>query len=114
MTNAPFHPNATIFTGPQAQAIYETVNAEFTPSYYELVDESHQHGAQRHESHFRLTLVCEAFVGLSLVQRHRQVYAALAVPLQSGVHALALHLYAPEQWQGETPTSPQCRGGSKV
>jgi BolA protein len=44
------------------------------------------------------------------------VNETLAVELGSGVHALSIHAYTPEQWTargGEIPTSPPCRGGSK-
>ncbi|MDY6828220.1 MAG: BolA family transcriptional regulator, partial [Pseudomonadota bacterium] len=45
----------------------------------------------------------------------QSVYAALAGPLSSGVHALALHTYSPEEWaarSGAAPSSPPCLGGS--
>jgi BolA protein len=39
----------------------------------------------------------------------------LAAELQSGVHALALHTYLPDEWkkQHSVPSSPNCLGGSK-
>jgi len=37
--------------------------------------------------------------------------------LSSGIHALALHLYSPAEWekqQGNIPVSPDCQGGSTI
>jgi BolA protein len=44
-------------------------------------------------------LVSQSFEGQSAVKRHQSVYAVLAAELQSGVHALALHTYLPEEWK---------------
>jgi BolA protein len=68
------------------------------------------------ETHFNVVLVCEAFDGKRKVARHQQVYQVLRDYLASGVHALALHTYSPQEWQARnenTPASPQCMGGSK-
>ncbi|HRH77083.1 MAG TPA: BolA family protein, partial [Cellvibrionaceae bacterium] len=53
------------------------------------------------------------FSGLNPVARHRAVYAVLKEELANGVHALALHTFAPGEWQGESPASPRCMGGEK-
>jgi stress-induced morphogen len=47
--------------------------------------------------HYELTVVSELFAGLSLVDRHRRVYAALAEPLKGPLHALTLKTYTPEE-----------------
>ncbi len=49
--------------------------------------------------------------------RHQLVYAELAELLAGPVHALAMHLYTPGEWQARedaAPESPQCLGGSKA
>ena len=72
----------------------------FAPAQLDVVDESHQHaGHAGHrpggETHFRVTIVAEAFRGKSRLQRHRMVNEALAAELSGGVHALAIHASAP-------------------
>ena len=72
----------------------------FAPAQLDVVDESHQHaGHAGHrlggETHFRDTIVAEAFRGKSRLQRHRMVNEALAAELSGGVHALAIHASAP-------------------
>lgn len=99
---------------PLEAAIVSKLKREFAPEHLEVVNESHQHNVPPgSESHFKVTLVSSSFVGKRQVQRHQAVYGVLAEELSGGVHALALHTYAPEEWQGETsvPASPECLGG---
>ena len=79
----------------------------FAPQSLDVIDESHQHvGHAGHrpggETHFRVTIVSEAFRGKSRVERHRMINATLAAELAGGVHALAIHASAP----GEGVTRP--------
>ena len=97
------------------QLIQRKVQDDLSPVLLRVENESHRHSGPASESHFKLTVVAEAFAGLPRVQRHRHVYGLLQQQLQSGVHALALHLYSPEEWEaglGAAPGSPACRGGS--
>lgn len=86
--------------------------AALNPQHLELLNESHMHAGPATDSHFKLVLVSEAFSGLRAVARHQKVYALLAEELAGPVHALALHLYTPEEWQtASVPASPKCQGG---
>jgi|TARA_R110000868_G_scaffold7132_4_gene39156 BolA protein len=83
-----------------------------SPVHLELINESHMHAGPAMDSHYKLILVSEAFTGKRLVARHQQVYSLVADVLQKPVHALALHLYSPQEWQEQSivPESPQCAG----
>jgi len=86
------------------------------PSVLQLVNESSGHGGYYpgRESHFKLTIVSTQFAGLRLVQRHQKVYAAAGDLLSPGkIHALAIHAYAPDEWQGQSVDSPECAHGLK-
>ncbi|GHB19622.1 BolA family protein [Salinicola rhizosphaerae] len=89
--------------------------ASLEPVYLAVENESHMHHVPPDsETHFKVTLVSARFEGLMPVKRHQTIYATLADELAGPVHALALHLYTPQQWQtrGESrPDSPNCRGG---
>ena len=79
----------------------------FAPQSLNVADESHMHaGHAGHrpggETHFRVTIVAEAFRGKSRIERHRMINAILAEDLASGVHALAIHATAPGE--SATPT----------
>ena len=98
--------------------IEETLGAGLAPLHLEVLDESHMHSVPPgSESHFKVTVVSEAFEGRRLLERHRAVNAALADELEASVHALALHTLTPEEWfarGGTVPESPPCLGGSKA
>ncbi len=90
---------------PVRDVIADKLNAAFAPQRLDVIDESHHHaGHAGHrpggETHFRVTIVAEAFRGKSRIERHRMINAALAGELAAGVHALAIHASAP----GENPT----------
>lgn len=96
-------------------AIRTKLLADLAPSYLEVVNESHMHNVPADsQTHFKVVAVSEAFEGLRMVARHQRVYGVLSAELAGEVHALALHLYTPSEWQAKTaaPDSPQCMGGS--
>lgn len=82
------------------QIITEKLQAAFTPAQLTVVDESHLHeghGGHREggETHFRVTIVAEAFAGKSRIERHRMVNGTLSAELAASVHALAIKAQAP-------------------
>lgn len=102
--------------GPVARSIHDKLVDALQPIALDVLDESHGHRGNRKESHFKVVVVAEAFDGVSLVKRHRQVNALLGDELAGGVHALSIFAYTPAQWEargGDVPVSPPCRGGGK-
>ena len=97
--------------------IVDKLRGQFAPAVLQVTNESFMHSVPAgSESHFKVVLVSDQFVGKRQVQRHQSVYAALADELAGPVHALALHTYSQEEWstnQGGAPDSPNCLGGSK-
>lgn len=84
------------------EAIREQLEARFAPSRLELIDESARHaghaGARPEgESHFRVTVVAEAFAGKSRLERHRMVFEALDDLLRTDIHALSVSAFSPEE-----------------
>lgn len=91
--------------------------ATLTPSVLEVVNESSGHGGYYpgKESHFKIVIVSDAFTGLRLVQRHQKVYASVGDLLSPGkIHALALHAFVADEWQGQDTSSPECAHAPKV
>ncbi len=98
------------------ELIEHTLTQSLTPEYLLVEDESHQHNVpQGAESHFKVICVSSVFEGLSRVKRHQSIYQLLGEELQGSLHALALHLYSPQEWEtkGSAPASPACLGGSR-
>jgi BolA protein len=84
------------------ERIETKLRAALAPVALEVRDDSQQHrghGGWREggETHFYVTLVAEAFEGLSRVQRHRLVNELLAEELAGRVHALSLRLLTPKE-----------------
>ncbi len=94
-----------------AEQIENKINAEFSPSFLQIENESHKHRSGSGSSHFRLVIVSEKFLDLRLIARHRLVNNLLTEELAADVHALALHTFTAEEWQlrGEQAAqSPRC------
>ena len=101
----------------RAETLRRALEEGLAPSHLEVVDESSQHSVPRGaETHFKVTVVSEAFAGLSAVQRHRRVTQLLGEAFRAGLHALSIHAKTPAEW-GSAPgamASPACLGGSKA
>ncbi|KHN54006.1 transcriptional regulator BolA [Pectobacterium fontis] len=96
------------------ETIEEKLRVGFEPVHLEVIDESYRHNVPAGaESHFKVVLVSDKFMGERVIGRHRAVYAVLAVELAGSVHALALHTYTATEWislQKAVPASPPCGG----
>lgn len=84
-------------------------------TFLDIQNESHMHNVPANsQTHFKVTVVSDAFVGQRLIARHRTINDLLADALAGPVHALALHTYTPDEWAargGVITASPACRGG---
>lgn len=87
--------------------------AALAPQHLKVENESHKHSVPKNsETHFRVEIVSSEFENVRAVKRHQMVYGLLQEELAGPVHALAIHAFAPAEWQGSAPDSPDCRGGS--
>ncbi len=97
-----------------AKIIEAALQTEFSPQHLEVEDESHMHsvpaGAQ---SHFKVVMVTKSFEGKPLLARHRAINAVIDMQ-EHGIHALALHTFAPDEWSAQlgNTESPDCHGGT--
>jgi BolA protein len=81
-------------TAQRVEAMRQLLEQALQPTVLEIEDESHHHighaGARDGRGHFKLHIVSAGFHGLSPLQRHRLVYAALGDLMQTDIHALAI------------------------
>jgi len=73
------------------------LEAELRPERLEIIDESERHRGhagwrEGGETHFRLRIRATALDGLSRLERHRAVHAALGRDIVGAVHALAIEI----------------------
>lgn len=87
-----------------AARIRDKLTEALNPVRLDLVDESAHHaghagvmGLAVRETHFRLTVVAEAFRGRTRVQRQREIYRLLAQEFGDGLHALAVTAKTPDE-----------------
>ncbi len=96
------------------QHLTEQLKTALSPSYLEVINESHNHSGSASESHFKLIVVSDYFNDLKLIERHRFINRLFKEEM-SHIHALAMHTYTSDEWQmkNDAPDSPKCTGGSK-
>ncbi|MEH6473403.1 MAG: BolA/IbaG family iron-sulfur metabolism protein [Halopseudomonas sp.] len=81
-----------------------------------IENESHLHSGPVTDSHFKVAVVSDDFIGKRPVARHQMVYGLLAEEMAGAIHALVIHPYTTEEWQqngGDVPVSAPCRGSIK-
>jgi acid stress-induced BolA-like protein IbaG/YrbA len=52
--------------------------------------------------HFEAVVISPAFAGKRAVQRHQMVYATLGAAVGNEIHALALQVFTPEEYAGQS------------
>lgn len=103
--------------GSREQKIKQTLIGAFKPLHLGLENESSQHAVPPgSETHFKLLMVTSDLEGLSRVQRQQKVMALLQGEFKSGLHALTMRLYTPDEWdklklEERVFVSPPCMGG---
>ena len=99
------------------QRMNDALFNELKPDTMTIEDESSRHNVPvGAETHFKVVAVSARFNDLSRVARHRLVNACLSAEFTTGLHALSLHLYTPDesrQSSRDVPSSPACRNGQK-
>ena len=96
--------------------IEQLLNQEITPIYLDVEDESANHNVPiGAETHFKVTVVSTYFIGMPRIARHRLLNNLLKTEFLLGLHALSMHLYTPDEWEGTKTVlkSPSCRDGYK-
>lgn len=77
----------------RTDAIHSALTDALAPDELTVSDDSAAHAGHagaREGGHYRVRIVSEHFRGLTVLQRHRLVYAALGELRASGIHALAI------------------------
>jgi BolA protein len=88
----------------RADRIAAVLTARFAPMLLRLADESARHAghagaAPEGETHYAVLLVSAEFRGRNRLARQRAVHDALAAEFATGLHALALTLRTPEEYE---------------
>ena len=79
----------------------KTALSPLAPTHLDIQDDSALHVGHAGNTgggHFSLTIVSEAFDGLSLLKRHRLVYEAASTLMKSDIHALSIKAFTPAEY----------------
>jgi BolA protein len=99
-------------TPTRSTRIQTLVQHHFEPVFLDIENESYKHQVPTgSESHFKLTVVSEKFKGLHRIERHRCIQELLSEERKTGLHALSLALYTPEEWaqHPQKHATPPCQ-----
>jgi BolA protein len=87
------------------EKIRGALQTALAPQLIEIEDDSHLHaghaGAATGRGHFTVKVVAEGFSGLSLIARHRLVYAAVDELMQTDIHALSIRALTPAEHKAQ-------------
>lgn len=101
---------------PVESSIIKKLSESFKPAHISVVNESFKHNVPKgSETHFKVVVVSEKFIGKSPIERHREVNSTLVEELKGPVHALSIQAKTPEQWERsgkKVANTPPCLGGS--
>lgn len=86
-----------------SEKIEEIIRVSLNPVFLEVIDDSARHeGHAGHngkgESHFKLMVVSQGFMGLSRIKRHQLVYEMLNELLKTRIHALQITALTPHEY----------------
>ena len=84
----------------RTQRMIALFQEKLTPTFLDLQDDSlkhlgHQPGMDGEQTHYTLTIESPLFTGMGKVKRHQAIYALLGDEFNAGLHALAIHAFAP-------------------
>lgn len=85
------------------KSITEKLEAEFSPTSLEVINESHLHSGHQEkfdgsgETHLRIKIVSVVFEGMNRVARHRAINEQVADEINLGLHAVAIDVKAPTE-----------------
>ena len=85
---------------PLEDIISEKIAIELNPQSLEVINESHMHAGHAGspgtgESHFRIKVISDEFIGKSRLQIHQMINKILKTELSEDIHALAIEAKAP-------------------
>lgn len=117
MSTSTLTSRSTTSTGPTQQQITDLLLQQYQPLHLDVINESYMHSVPANsETHFKVIIVSDKFIGQSIVERHRSVNNTLSSYIQPGkIHALSITAKTVEQWNknNNVEASPNCMGGSK-
>lgn len=106
-----FYVRLADFPMTRKKRLYDALSSTLLPVFLDIQDESGNHRRLGVETHFKIILVSQKFHQTTRIARHRLVNDLAKHEFETGLHALSLHLYTPDEWEtrgNPKPNSPPC------
>ena len=85
--------------GPIESQIVNTLKTSMDLYSLKIINESFMHNVpEGSESHFKIVIVSEDFLNLTMIQRHKLVYKKLN-NLMTKIHALSIHAFDKDEFK---------------
>jgi len=85
--------------GPIESQIVNTLKTSMDLFSLKIINESYMHNVpEGSESHFKIVIVSEDFLNLTMIQRHKLVYKKLD-NLMTKIHALSIHAFDKDEFK---------------
>jgi len=85
--------------GPIESQIVNTLKTSMDLFSLKIINESFMHNVpEGSESHFKIVIVSEDFLNLTMIQRHKLVYKKLD-NLMTKIHALSIHAFDKDEFK---------------
>lgn len=85
--------------GPIESQIVNTLKTSMDLFSLKIINESFMHNVpEGSESHFKIVIVSEDFLNLTMIQRHKLVYKKLN-NLMTKIHALSIHAFDKDEFK---------------
>lgn len=102
---------------PRKDRIEKLLHREFSPLFLQVEDESKNHHVpQGAQTHFKIVMAAKTMTTLPRIDRHKLLNKLLKAEFDTGMHALSMHLYSPDEWlkyNQQVLSSPSCKDGYK-
>ena len=83
--------------------IKKKITSNLQVNKIEIIDESHLHAGHNNRTqggtHFKAVIISEHFENLSLIERHKKVYAILGKDMGTTIHAFSMKTLTPEEYK---------------
>lgn len=83
--------------------IKNKITSNLNVNKIEIMDESHLHAGHNNRTqggaHFKAVIISEQFDNLSLIERHKKIYAILGKEMGTTIHAFSMKTLTPEEYK---------------
>lgn len=79
--------------------IYKKIKSKINIFYLKIYDDTNKHILKNNtKKHFRIIIVSEVFHNISLLNRHKKIYAIVRRYIPEKIYSLQINTYSVQEW----------------